>query len=147
LAVDSSMGGDGRPRHVLTVARQGTRWRHCKGGWLIRERRPGRSRVPNMMGKEAKWRGDHEGAHLGQQTTRRAAVAAHGGGVAPQGSGDDGSSLRWTSGSKKMMGSFAAVSSSSSQPSIEVTSSGRWRAMAAARDLGLSSLLEKIRSI
>jgi hypothetical protein len=52
---------------------------------------------------------------------QRVAVAAHGGGVAPPGSSDDGHSLRWTSDSKKMMGSFAAGSSTSFQASIEMS--------------------------
>jgi hypothetical protein len=77
----------------------------------------------------------------------RAAVAAHGGGVAPPGSSDDGRSLWWTSSSKKMMGSFTVGSSTSSQASIEVSGGGRWRAMAAARVLGLDVLWDNIRSI
>jgi hypothetical protein len=77
----------------------------------------------------------------------RAAVAAHGGRVAPPGSSDDGRSLRWTSSSKKMMGSFTVGSSTSSQASIEVSGGGRWREMAAARVLGLDVLWDNIRSI
>jgi hypothetical protein len=41
----------------------------------------------------AKQRGDHGGAHLGQQTAQRVAVASRDGGAAPPGSGDGGSSM------------------------------------------------------
>jgi hypothetical protein len=41
-------------------------------------------------------------------------VVARDGSAAPLGSGDDGGSLRWTSGSKRTMGGFAAGSSTSS---------------------------------
>jgi hypothetical protein len=126
------------------MARQGTRRRHYRGGRLVGARQPGCSNATNTTGKEAKQRGDHGGAHLGQQTARRAAVVTHGGGAAPPGSGDDGGSLWWTSGSERMMGSFAAGSSTSSQPSIEASGGGRWRAMVAARVLGLDVLRDKI---
>jgi hypothetical protein len=53
------------------------------GRWLAEAQWPGCSGAPNAMGKMTKWRGDHGGAHLGQQTARRVVVAAHGGGVAP----------------------------------------------------------------
>jgi hypothetical protein len=98
-----------------TAAWEGTRWRHCQGGWLARARWPGCSGAPNTTGKKAEQRGDHGGAHLGQQMARWAAVVAHGGGAAPSSSGDGGGSMRGSSGSMKMMGSFMATSSSSSQ--------------------------------
>jgi hypothetical protein len=88
-----------------------------------------------MTGKEAKWRGDQSGAHLGQHMARR---------MAPPASGDDGGSLWWTCGSRKTMGSFVVGSSTSSQPSIEASGGGRWRVMVAARLLGLDMLQDKI---
>jgi hypothetical protein len=45
--------------------------------------------------------------------------------VAPPGSGDDGGSLQWTSGSKRMTGSFIVGSSTFSQPPI-VAGSGNF---------------------
>jgi hypothetical protein len=79
----------------------------------LEERRPGRSGAPNTMGEKAKWRGDHKGAHLGQQTALRVVVVAHGGEAAPLGSGEAGGSTRGSSDSKKTMGSFTVMSSSS----------------------------------
>jgi hypothetical protein len=89
--------------------------------WSMAARRSG---APNMMGKEAKQRGDHGGAHLGQQTGRWVVVLARSDGVAPLGSGDDGGSLRWASSSNRTTGSFAVGSSTFSQPPI-AASSGR----------------------
>jgi hypothetical protein len=71
------------------------------------------------------------------------AVAARDGSAAPQGSSDDDGLLWWTSYSKRMMGSFTVGPSTSSQPSIAASGGGRWRAMEAARVLGLSLLRNK----
>jgi hypothetical protein len=92
------MNRPGRLRPATAVARQkkaavlGLAW------YLTGARWPWRSNAPNLTRKEAKRRGDHGGAHLGQQITQRVGVAAHGGGAAPLGPGDDGGSLRWASG-------------------------------------------------
>jgi hypothetical protein len=60
-------------------------------------------------------------------------VAAHGGGAAPSGS-DDGDGLLWcTSSSKKTSGGFTAGSSTSSQPAITASGSGKWCVTAVAR--------------
>jgi hypothetical protein len=67
------------------------------------------------MGKTEKRRGEHGGAHLGQQMTRQTAVTARGGRVAPSDSSDGGGSTWGSSGYKKTMESFAKTSSSSSQ--------------------------------
>jgi hypothetical protein len=63
----------------------------------------------------AKQRGDHGGAHLGQQTTRQTTVTTCGGGAAPLDSGDGGDSMWGSFSYKKMTGSFAKMSSSSSR--------------------------------
>jgi hypothetical protein len=57
---------------------------------------------------------------------RWAAVAARGGGVAPPGSGDGSGSLWGPSGSKKMMGSFTAMSSSSSGLQLQRAVVNQW---------------------
>jgi hypothetical protein len=84
-----------------------------------------------MKGEKAKWRGDHEGAHLGQQTAQQAAVVAHDSGAAPTGSGDGDGSMRGSSGSKKTMGSFAATSSSSSLLQLQLAAVNWWPTAAA----------------
>jgi hypothetical protein len=76
-----------------TAARQG------KPGGAIAERAAHRSmatralRCTKRNGKMAKWRGDHRGAHLGQQMTQQTVVVARGGGAAPPDSGDGGGSM------------------------------------------------------
>jgi hypothetical protein len=85
------------------------------GGQLTGARWPGRSGVPTVTGKITKWRGDHGGADREQQTARRAAVVAHDGGAAPLGSSDGSGSTWGSTSSKKMTGSFIAISSSSSR--------------------------------
>jgi hypothetical protein len=62
----------------------------------------------------AKQRGNHGGAHLGQQMTQRMVVAARSSGVAPPDSGDGSGSTWGSSGYKKTLGSFAKMSSFSS---------------------------------
>jgi hypothetical protein len=80
-----------------------------------------------------KQRGAREDSHHGQKMTWRAVVAAHGGGAAPSGS-DDGDGLLWcTSSSKKTSGGFTAGSSTSSQPAITASGSGKWCVTAVAR--------------
>jgi hypothetical protein len=101
------------------------------GRWLAEAQWPGCSGAPNAMGKMTKWRGDHGGAHLGQQTARRVVVAAHGGGVAPPGTGDSVGSMWGSSGSKKMTGSFTVTSSSSSRLQLRQTVVNQWRTTAA----------------
>jgi hypothetical protein len=96
------MGGGGQLRQVLAAAQQGTRRHDCRGGRLTEARWPGRSGAPNTMGKEAKQRGDHGGAHLGQQMTQRAVVVARGGGAAPSGPCDGSGSMRGSFGSKNV---------------------------------------------
>jgi hypothetical protein len=113
-------------RRVLVEARQGTWQRHCRGGQLARAWRPGRSSAPNTVGKKAKQRGDHRGAHLGQQMARWVAAVAHGGGEAPLGPGDGGDLMRGSSGSKKTMGSFTTTSSSSSRLQLRQAAVNWW---------------------
>jgi hypothetical protein len=84
-----------------------------------------------MTGKMAKRIGDHTGAHLGQQMDRRAAVAAHGDGAASPGSGDGGGSMQGSSGSKKTMGSFTVMTSSSSRIQLRRAAVGQWRMVVA----------------
>jgi hypothetical protein len=100
----------GRP----TVARQ------RKIGGAIAERAARQSTAARALrctkrdGKTAKRRGDHGGAHLGQQMTRQTVIAARGGRAAPPDSGDDGDTTWGSSDYKKTMGSFVKTSSSSS---------------------------------
>jgi hypothetical protein len=74
-----AMNGPGRLRSATAVARQKKAAALGLARQLARARRPGCSSAPNMTGTEAKRRGDHGGAHLGQQTARRAMVVAHDG--------------------------------------------------------------------
>jgi hypothetical protein len=106
LAVDAGMDD---PRRL---GRQRRRDRGGMPGPRLRIAGVGRYRRAggrNTTRKKAKQRGDHGGAHLGQQTAQRAAV------VALSGSGDGGCSMRRSSGSKKTTGSFVATCSSSSR--------------------------------
>jgi hypothetical protein len=132
LTVDPSMGGGGRLRRVLRGRDRGNLAMPLPGGQITGTRWPGRSGAPNAMGKMAKQRGDHVGAHLGQHTTRQTVVAAHGDRAAPLSSGDGGGSTWGSSGSKKMTGSFVATSLSSSQLQLRQVAVNRW-CMAAAR--------------
>jgi hypothetical protein len=72
-------------------------------------------RCTKRDGENGKTERDYGGADLGLQTTQRMAVAARGSGATPPDSCGDGSSTWGSSGYKKIMGSFAKTSSSSSQ--------------------------------
>jgi hypothetical protein len=86
-----------------------------------------------MMGFSSKWRGDRGGAHLGELTARWAAVAAYGGQATSSGSGFDGGSLRWTSGSQNSVAKLRCTPLALLLPSIVVSGDEKWRATAAAR--------------
>jgi hypothetical protein len=88
-------------------------------------------------GLRAKWRAARGDSYLGQRWRRKATIVARDGGTTPPGSVDDDGRLRFSSGSNKRSGSLATGSSCFPKPSIAVSGSGRWRAMAAARVLGL----------
>jgi hypothetical protein len=115
LGVDLSTGGGGWHRHVLQQRERGPGGAIARVGGSLEHADQGAPVHQTRRGKKAKQRGDHGGAHLGQQMARWAAVVAHGGGAAPSSSGDGGGSMRGSSGSKKTLGSFMATSSSSSQ--------------------------------
>jgi hypothetical protein len=92
-----------------------TRRRHSQAGGSLQHSNQGHDGALNATGKMAKQRGDHSGAHLGQQMTRQTAVVANNGTAAPPDSGDGGGSMWGSSGYKKMMGGFEKMSLSSSQ--------------------------------
>jgi hypothetical protein len=95
----------------------------------------------------AKWRGDHGGAHLGQQTSRPTAVAARGGKAAPPDTGDgDGSTwgvLRLQEDDGKLREDVLVHLPAS----IAVSGSGRRRATAAARAKAVARFGSKICTI
>jgi hypothetical protein len=84
------------------------------------------------MGRMAKWRGDHGGAHLGQQTSQQTVVAARRSRAAPLDSGDGGGSmwgvLRLREDDGKLHEDVLALLPAS----IAASGGGRWCTTAAA---------------
>jgi hypothetical protein len=98
----------------------------------------------------AKRRGDHRGAHLGQQTSRSMAVAACGSKAAPPDSGDGDDSTWGSFGYKKMMGSFAKTSSSSSRLQLRraaMEDGARQRRLGQRQQLGLGPKYARYRAL